>query len=960
MILTYVIQQLEPTQMTAHAFSADIHEGAPLGRSRFPHQPADLLKYPPASLTLGPQDRRILMALVMHQKRGASGVRISGTTAYTIVRDMVKTGRCYAMQGSPQPLAWKAALKATPAWVPSTEPVGFEPILQLNAKLPILPCTPPLALNTRDASCHPVKTMLPDGLATTWHSSTGMGPEACLTFIQQLTQKHPHEALPAPPHIDENCIEDAAPTPVLTMARQGSESDPTLLVRITFRYGLRVISSSDPGDRVRFVDDGKLLNMARKPQTESSAKARLDAFGFVPHQPASTDLFARAAEQGTLTLPPAATITWADVVQNLLPELEADGWDIQHEAGCKLVTAREEDWYSDFTTSAKGWLTFESGISIDGQRINLLPILHRYLRDHRDLTEGELRAQLKASTIPIVTGSCILLIEGERLFGMIQQLFELYSDKPLDRDSRLRISEWRAAELAQQVAGSTWDPPPELANVVRSLKSGITIEPQAPPGGMDCTLRPYQSHGLGWLGFLRDHRLGGILADDMGLGKTIQAIGLIQQEKEAGTLDLPTLIVAPTSVLPNWRRELQRFSPSLRTHVLHGPDRHALLEDFSEADVIITSYALLRRDREIYHSQTFSFIILDEAQAIKNPKAKVTQTAYALKGRMRFCLTGTPIENHLGELWSLMHFAVPGFLGTEGNFQQVFRDPIEQDAHPVVRQQLQRRIKPLLLRRTKDSVATELPPKTEIIQTVALSEAQVDLYQTIRMAMTERIQEEMKAKGMARSRIVILAALLKLRQICCDPRLVDKNQPFSLPEDSCKLKLLDDMLPEMIEEGRRVLIFSQFTSMLDLIKAQLKARKLPFVEIRGSTRDRETPVNDFQAGKVPIFLISLKAGGTGLNLTAADTVIHYDPWWNPAVEAQATDRAHRIGQDKPVFVYKFVTEGTVEARILELQERKRALTQVIQNATADSLAFSQDDLNALLAAPGTDAAKPQA
>ncbi len=951
MILAYIIQQLEPTRMTAHTFSADIHEGAPLGREKFPHQPPNLLKYPPASLTLTPQDRRILMALIMHQKHGSSSILFSGTTAYTIIHDMIKTGRCYAWPGKGAPLTWDKPIDASPAWAPSSEPAGFEPVLQLSAELPILPSTPPVALNTKTASCHPITTTLPDALAATWQGAPAMDPEGCLRFIESLTREHPHEALPAPPHIKETALENVEPTPVLTMGRQGNANNPTLLVRIRFRYGQRVIASSHPGERVRFVDGGKLHNMARNRLSEASAEARLGAFGFIPHQPVSADLFARAAETNTLTLPAAGTPTWADVVQRLLPELESEKWDIQHEAGCKLVAPGEDDWYSDFTTTAKGWLTFESGICIDGQRVNLLPFLHRYLRDHRDSSEPELEAQLKDSTIPVVTPTCIALIEGPRLLGMIQQLFELYSDKPLDRDSRLRISEWRATEIAQQTAGSTWKPPPELAETVRSLKSDITIEPQTAPKGMDCELRPYQAHGLGWLGFLRDHRLGGILADDMGLGKTIQAIGLIQQEKQAGTLDLPTLIVAPTSVLPNWRSELKRFTPALRTHVLHGPERHTLLEDFTETDVVITSYALLRRDSEIYHNQSFSFIILDEAQAIKNPKAKVTRTACALKSRMRLCLTGTPIENHLGELWSLMHFVAPGFLGTEGNFKEVFQKPIEQDGHPVVRQQLQHRIKPLLLRRTKDCVATELPPKTEIVQTIALSEAQVDLYQTIRMAMTERIQDEMKAKGLARSRIVILAALLKLRQICCDPRLVDKKQAFTLPEDSCKLRLLAEMLPEMIEEGRRILIFSQFTSMLDLIKRQLKSQKLPFVEIRGSTRDRETPVNDFQAGKVPIFLISLKAGGTGLNLTAADTVIHYDPWWNPAVEAQATDRAHRIGQDKPVFVYKFVTEGTVEARILDLQERKRALTQVMEDAGTDSLAFSQEDLNALLAAP---------
>jgi len=365
--------------------------------------------------------------------------------------------------------------------------------------------------------------------------------------------------------------------------------------------------------------------------------------------------------------------------------------------------------------------------------------------------------------------------------------------------------------------------------------------------------------------------------------------------------------------------------------------------------LVLTSYALLRTDVRLLATQLFSFVILDEAQAIKNPKSQVARAACLVNGRTRLCLTGTPIENHLGDLWSLMHFALPGVLGRQDQFDKHFRWPIERERHPVMLGLLQRRMNPLVLRRTKNEVASELPAKTEILQTIPLSDIQHDLYQAVRLAMTERIREEMQIKGFERSRIVVLDALLKLRQICCDPRLRDRRRTYNLPADSGKLAWLADALPEMVEEGRRILLFSQFTSMLDLIRLQLQEARIPYVEIRGSTKDRQTPVQQFQEGRVPVFLLSLKAGGTGLNLTAADTVIHYDPWWNPAVEAQATDRAHRIGQDKPVFVYKLVTENTVEERILNLQRTKRSLSELINTSAGDSLAFTKADLDALLA-----------
>jgi SNF2 family DNA or RNA helicase len=370
----------------------------------------------------------------------------------------------------------------------------------------------------------------------------------------------------------------------------------------------------------------------------------------------------------------------------------------------------------------------------------------------------------------------------------------------------------------------------------------------------------------------------------------------------------------------------------LRVVVLHGLDRHEKRRDLGSAQVVITTYTVLARDIEEMAGLAWHVVVLDEAQVIKNPTAKATHAVCRLDTRHRLCLSGTPIENNLGELWSQFAFLMPGLLGSRKNFTRRFRTPIEKQGDPVRRRQLATRIRPFILRRTKAAVATELPPKHTILRRITLAPEQRELYETIRATLHDKVTREIADRGLGRSHVVVLDALLKLRQVCCDPRLV-KLSSARLAGTSSKLDDLLEMLGEMIVEGRRVLLFSQFTSMLDLMKPALDAAGIPYVELRGDTVDRAAPVQQFEAGEVPLFLISLKAGGRGLNLTSADTVIHYDPWWNPAVEEQASDRAHRIGQTKSVFVYKLIAADTVEERILELQERKAALA---------SIAFSEE------------------
>jgi SNF2 family DNA or RNA helicase len=420
-------------------------------------------------------------------------------------------------------------------------------------------------------------------------------------------------------------------------------------------------------------------------------------------------------------------------------------------------------------------------------------------------------------------------------------------------------------------------------------------------------------------------------------------------EKDAGRLTRPALIIAPVSLMGNWRRETERFCPGLRCLVIHGKDRHEVAGSIAEYDIVIAPYSLLQRDRERWLKGKWHLVVLDEAQNIKNANTYAAQVAGELQTSHRLCLSGTPMENHLGEIWSLFHFLMPGFLGSQKRFSELFRVPIEKQGNPERMTQLRERITPFMLRRTKAVVAAELPPKIETVMRVELSGKQADLYETIRLGMEKTVREALDTKGLAKSQITILDALLKLRQVCCDPHLL-KLDAAKKVKTSAKLEQLMELLPEMLAEGRRILLFSQFTSMLTLIEAELEKRKLSWVKLTGQSQKRDALIEQFTSGKVPLFLISLKAGGTGLNLPQADTVIHYDPWWNPAVENQATDRAHRIGQKQSVWVVKLVAQGTIEERILALQERKAALADSMYSGAVGRKQplFSESDLSELL------------
>lgn len=411
------------------------------------------------------------------------------------------------------------------------------------------------------------------------------------------------------------------------------------------------------------------------------------------------------------------------------------------------------------------------------------------------------------------------------------------------------------------------------------------------------------------------------------------------------------MVVSPTSLVGNWQREIDKFAPHLRTVILTGPERHERYAEATNVDVILTSYPILVRDEERLREIETHLLILDEAHTIKNTRSRAHQAAKQLSAEHRLCITGTPVENHLGELWALFDFLNPGLLGDELSFRRWYRVPIEQQGDDDRLEALRQRVAPYMLRRLKKEVAKELPPKTELQRPIVLSGPQRELYESIRIAAHTKVRKLIANKGLAASTVPILDALTKLRQVCCDPRLVSLRSARGVNQ-SAKTELLFEMVEGQLGRGHRILIFSQFTRMLSIISNGLKERKIKHLMLTGQSKNRQDLVDAFEGGVADVFLISLKAGGVGLTLTRADTVIHYDPWWNPAAQDQATDRAYRIGQKCPVVATNLYIQGSVEERMLALQDRKRKLAQGILSGGAGQLSLNEDDVDELFAPLG--------
>jgi superfamily II DNA or RNA helicase len=967
------------------------------GKTDTPYDPSKVLRGQPAKFLTG-DDVEILRVLagdtdldagedrfygaygrMMFAGATSGPIALSAPLAPWLLKRLRETERLYwqSHKTSP-PLAAGGPLALASGW--RQEPDGTQRFVLAPTddtiaadNLAILPLDPLHYVDPAGGIIGVAEADLPAAAAAQLLRAPALKPSQAAALRAGLKQRGVTlPALPAAPNQRREARVE--PTPVLRLTRSqllpgaGGRSWKAAYANVgTFvtvgvaeaRYASTSVDLDAGQETLESLEGDELVVVRRDREAERAIAARLANLGL--------QIVYRAGATTPYTAPPRGYTfldadgredadAWLRFMHETVSELRTEGWSIEIEASFPYVV-RETDhaWTVDIDTeNADDWFGVSLGIEIDGERVDLLPLVSDLLEQFssREAGAADDAAETDVPTYLRLDAQTVLALSTRRARRIAEALRGLF-DRP-QRDGAIGLPAAEMGELASVEDASaegdlTVRGGADVRALARTLREGGGLTGVPVPDGLAGLLRPYQHAGLDWLQTLARHGFGGVLADDMGLGKTVQALAHVLSEKEHGRLDRPCLLVAPTSVIWNWRAEAAKFAPGLSTLVLHGPERKQHFDAIPDTDLVLTTYALLPRDAKTLRAHAYHLLICDEAQAVKNPDALAAKHLRQLDARQVVCLTGTPVENHLDELWSLLRLTVPSLFGDRTAFRKHFRTPIEKHGDTERRAALARRVRPFLLRRTKEHVAGELPARTETHEHVQLGGAQRDLYETVRVAMDKRVRAEISKHGVARSQITLLDALLKLRQVCCDPRLV-KLDVAKQVQESAKLDRLLAMLDDLVAEGRQVLVFSQFSSMLALIGDALAARGHGHVVLTGDTRDRQTPVKRFQAGEVPIFLISLKAGGTGLNLTAADTVIHYDPWWNPAVEAQASDRAHRIGQDKPVFVYKMIAEGTVEERIVAMQGRKRDLAALVHTAEAsEGAAFTEADVESLLA-----------
>ncbi len=884
---------------------------------------------------LQPIDEEIIALLNACNPNQWGNTILRGAAGNPALMLMLDSGRAFWGEQRECPLRQGTARDTALRWEPDGDMLRL--VIGVADQALIVPVTPPLYI---DPARHEAGTLaLPEGIDAGRLRAIASAPPVPRKEAGRLSRllalQRPELPTPEPVEIIDLGVE--SPIPQLVLHLDGGAPLRSTLT-LSFRYGDVPVDATVAGTTITLERAGKLLRIRRDAAAEAGAGARLQAAG-LEHDGALPGHFTPQQNGETRQ---AALGAWFHFLGTVVPRLEAEGWQVERAPESTLSLSRGADISAEVEESDSDWFGLRFDIEIDGRKFPLLPLVSELIGDYRPDTLPP------TLYLPYAAGHYVE-VAREQIEPILQNIIELFDRLGTTNELRLsRLDAPRLLELGDiKIRGAA-----SLQRLAEKLRNFSGIKSVTPPATFKGQLRAYQQQGLNWLQFLREYELAGILADDMGLGKTVQTLAHLAVEKRAGRMKHPSLIIAPTSLMGNWRREAAQFTPHLKVLVLHGPGRGEHFGTLDDYDLILTTYPLLPRDHEVLLAQPCHYLILDEAQQIKNPRSQAAHLVRSIKAKHRLCLTGTPMENHLGELWAQFDFLLPGFLGDQPAFVRNYRTPIEKHGDHERLRRLAQRTAPFMLRRTKDIVASELPPKSELLRTVPIEGRQATLYESIRLTMEKKVREAIARKGLARSHITILDALLKLRQICCDPRLLPAGTGGSHGAHSAKLAMLMELLPELLEEGRRILLFSQFTSMLGLIENELNALDIPYAKLTGQTRRRDEAIDTFRRGEVNLFLISLKAGGVGLNLTEADTVIHYDPWWNPAAESQATDRAHRIGQEKPVFVYKLITEGTVEEKILALQAKKQQLADGVygKGKKEGEVLFDAATLSALLAA----------
>ena len=851
-----------------------------------------------------------------------------------MLKTLAKSGKCYYRDNS-APLSFDdTPKKLTFKW--REEEGGYRMVSNLFETEELVPGTrPPICIDFKNNRVCEVETEYEKEALISLFRMPLLSADEMNNVTKTIVSKLPDVHFPLPKTLEKK-RHVVTPQVALYLYSKKEENQRVPVMELHFFYGQYECNCYPYHAEESFIEDETIHSVVRSDEKEVASREVLENSGFVYdfHHNGFISLMHNNRQE--------EIEQWRLFLEETIPGLKEEGWQIEIDEAFEYSFS-----YADSVTieSEEGgevnpWFELSFNVDVGGESIALLPIVSSLLEqyDSVEALPEHLNLEFKDGHF--------LHIKSKEIEPILRTIFELFDKQ---EGENLVIKPFDAHLLALDEESSiVWKGGKELRELSQKLKDFKEIESITPAKSLNATLRSYQQFGLDWLYFLHTFRFAGILADDMGLGKTVQTLAFLQYLKSRSELEGPTLIILPTSLIGNWKNEIQKFTPDLTYLELYGIERMKKFQEIDQHDIILTTYQLVQRDQERYEKRNFFYIILDEAQKIKNPKTKMALAIKGLNASHRLALSGTPIENHLGELWSIFDFLMPGFLENLKFFKSLYQNPIEKE-HDIARGELlNRKVAPFILRRTKEQVALELPSKTEIVKKAIFDKKQAALYENIRITMEKKVRDTISEKGLSRSHITILDALLKLRQVCCHPQLLKLSAAKKVTE-SAKLELFIELLDELHEEGRKVLVFSQFTSMLSILETVIKEKKYRYTKLTGATRKREEAIEKFTSGNADIFLISLKAGGVGLNLVAADTVIHYDPWWNPAVENQATDRAYRIGQDKPVFVYKLIVENSIEEQILKLQEKKRTLQNSIYAKEKDEKErFSGDELMALL------------
>ncbi len=872
----------------------------------------------------------MLMEGLRSNFRGTNGF-FREKLGHIVLLELFKTNRCY-LDTNQIPLKYMDELfELEFIWKKTND--GYKLKSNITKEYKLLYTTPPLIIDILNSLVY--KMSVEPKVLKELENCPPISEEQMLKVYETVQAVAPNIQLQTPKGVKIKSIQ-TKPTPIIKLFYEAGETLNFNVIEVAFMYENHKQSYLPQERKTSFLNENIKTEILRDLEFEESVKKRIESFGFDSNVK-EKNLFMSCSNMHNRQ---AELKIWSDFLEFHMQALQSEGWHVERDESFEMKFEQNSNIVVE-SSDTNDWFSLSFSVVIDGVAQSLVPLVSSIIAEFDDYENLPQRINIEVAENSFVT------LQTSQIQPILKTIFELLDKK--ERDDTLKISAYDAHLIGDLDETVIWKGSREILELSKKLKNFEGIKAVAPPKCFTARLRDYQQEGVNWLNFLYEFKFGGILADDMGLGKTIQTLVHLSRLKEDGKLTNPSLIIMPTSLIANWKNEVKKFTPNLSVLSLHGSERAQRFGEIQSHDLILTTYPLIVRDKEKLESEHFLYIILDEAQKIKNPTTKMTVAIKTLKSEYRLALSGTPIENHLGELWSIFSFLMPGFLDTLSFFRNYYQTPIEKEYNFARQEILSKRVKPFMVRRTKERVAHELPLKSEIIKYTQFEEKQSKLYEAIRVTMEKKVREAVSKKGIGSSHITILDALLKLRQVCCDPSLLKIDEAKKVKE-SAKLELFLDLLDELLQEGRKILVFSQFTSMLAIIEEKIVELGVKYTKLTGSTKNREEAIERFTKGDADIFLISLKAGGVGLNLVEADTVIHYDPWWNPAVENQATDRAYRIGQTKAVFVYKLIVENSIEQKILELQKKKQSLQDGIydNNQQQEDMKFSGDELLELL------------